>query len=252
MGGFSKQQTDVFFGDNFHEIIGVYFLGLIRKKYFSVSSVETFTVLAQWANSADDKLMLLFSFFSFFFLTENRIWHFMKIVSTETVFMEWQILFSMKNKISVGRLLRILPSWSTCKFSRRQIEDNFLFFSQKTGSHISWKVSHLETTFIKCPLWKHVYSNIQNILPPKTENFQIKNSDIFHTSAQDIGCGYSLEPPRRGGSNEYPQSMFSSKNKENNVYPCKPQFYYTNVGLRGSQLYRHVFVMGFCFLGKIR
>ena len=25
--------------------------------------------------------------------------------------------------------------------------------------------------------------------------------------AQNIDCGYSLEPPRRGGSNEYPQSM---------------------------------------------
>ena len=23
-----------------------------------------------------------------------------------------------------------------------------------------------------------------------------------------IDCGYSLEPPHRGGSNEYPQSMF--------------------------------------------
>ena len=23
-----------------------------------------------------------------------------------------------------------------------------------------------------------------------------------------IGCGYSLEPPRRGGCNGYPQSMF--------------------------------------------
>ena len=38
--------------------------------------------------------------------------------------------------------------------------------------------------------------------------FQIKNSDIFHISAQNIDCGYLLEPPRRGGSNEYPQSMF--------------------------------------------
>ena len=42
----------------------------------------------------------------------------------------------------------------------------------------------------------------------KTENFEIKHSDIFHISAQNINCGYSLEPPRRGGSNEYPQSMF--------------------------------------------
>ena len=31
---------------------------------------------------------------------------------------------------------------------------------------------------------------------------------IFLISAQNIYCGYSLEPPRPGGSNEYPQSMF--------------------------------------------
>ena len=28
---------------------------------------------------------------------------------------------------------------------------------------------------------------------------------------QNIDCGYSLEPPRRGGSNVYPQSMFRAK-----------------------------------------
>ena len=57
-------------------------------------------------------------------------------------------------------------------------------------------------------LRKHAYSNILIILPPKNENFQTKNSDIFHVSAQNIDCGYSLEMPRRGGSNEYPQSIF--------------------------------------------
>ena len=31
----------------------------------------------------------------------------------------------------------------------------------------------------------------------KTENFQTKNFDVFHISAQNIDCGYSLEPPRR-------------------------------------------------------
>ena len=31
---------------------------------------------------------------------------------------------------------------------------------------------------------------------------------IFLISAQNTNCGYSLEPPHRGGSNEYPQSMF--------------------------------------------
>ena len=31
---------------------------------------------------------------------------------------------------------------------------------------------------------------------------------IFPIPAQKIDCGYSLEPPRQGGSNEYPQSIF--------------------------------------------
>ena len=48
--------------------------------------------------------------------------------------------------------------------------------------------------------WKFYHQN--------NDSFQIKNSYIFHISAQNIDCGYSLEPPRRGGSNEYPQSMF--------------------------------------------
>ena len=31
---------------------------------------------------------------------------------------------------------------------------------------------------------------------------------IFLISAHNLACGYSLEPHRRGGSNEYPQSRF--------------------------------------------
>ena len=83
---------------------------------------------------------------------------------------------------------------------------------------------------------KQDYSNILKILPPKNENFQIKKSDIFHISAQNIDWGYSLEPPRWGGSNEYPQSMFLSRNKKNNVNPFKSQFYYTKVGFKGVNI----------------
>ena len=43
----------------------------------------------------------------------------------------------------------------------------------------------------------------ENFTTKNNEKFQIKISDIFHISAQNIDCGYSLEPPRRGGSNEY-------------------------------------------------
>ena len=85
-------------------------------------------------------------------------------------------------------------------------------------------------------LRKHAYSNILKILPPKKWKFSDKNSDIFHISAQNIDCGYSLEPPRRGGSNKYPQSMFLSRNKKNNVYPGKPQFYYIKVGFKGVKI----------------
>ena len=73
------------------------------------------------------------------------------------------------------------------------------------------------------------------------ENFQQKNFDIFLIFAQNIDCGYMLEPPRRGGSNmyppnrlaeavrrggsnEYPQPMFWSKNKKNRYTPANPSF----------------------------
>ena len=55
----------------------------------------------------------------------------------------------------------------------------------------------------------NAYSNILKILPPRNKNFQIKKkSHSFHISALKMDCGHSIEPPRRGGSNEYPQSMF--------------------------------------------
>ena len=83
---------------------------------------------------------------------------------------------------------------------------------------------------------KHAYSNILKILRPEKEKFSEKNCDIFHTSVLNIDCEHSLELPRRGGSNEYSQSMFLSRNKKSNAYPCKPQFYYTKVGFKGVKI----------------
>ena len=70
---------------------------------------------------------------------------------------------------------------------------------------------------------------------------QQKSFVIFLIFAQNIDCGYTLEPPRRGGSNEYPQSMFWSKNKKNRYTPAYPQFYYIKVGYTG------VFISRTCF-----
>ena len=93
---------------------------------------------------------------------------------------------------------------------------------------------HYENTHIQ------TYSKFQR---QKLKIFRYKNSDVFHISAQNIDCGYSLEPPRRGGSNEYPQSMFLSRNKKIIYTPVNPSFTIWKWGLRGSTLYRHVFGM---------
>ena len=52
----------------------------------------------------------------------------------------------------------------------------------------------------------------------------------------NIACGYSLEQPWRGGSNECNNLCFGSRNKTHNVYNCKPQFYYIKVGFPGVKI----------------
>ena len=46
----------------------------------------------------------------------------------------------------------------------------------------------------------------------------------FHIFAQNIDSRYTLEPRRRGDSNEYPLSMFWSKNIKNWYTPTYPSF----------------------------
>ena len=58
---------------------------------------------------------------------------------------------------------------------------------------------------------------------------------------QNIDCGHPLEPPRRGGSNEYPQSMFWADIwKTSEVLPENFQFFVVNFSI---YLNRRVFVM---------
>ena len=95
------------------------------------------------------------------------------------------------------------------------------------------KTSHEQNGYIsKTCLFKY----IETFTFKKLKISDKKKSDIFPNSAQNIDCGHSLEPPRRGGSNEYPQSVFLSRYKKNNVYPCKPTFYYIKLGLKGVNI----------------
>ena len=117
-------------------------------------------------------------------------------------------------------------------------QEMFLFFCVRLWPknifrhfHILWpfveKARHITKTCL--------FKNIENFTS-RNIKFSDKKSDIFHISAQNIDCGYSLEPPRRDSSSEYPQSMFLSRNKKNNAYPCKSQFYYIKVGFKGVKV----------------
>ena len=92
----------------------------------------------------------------------------------------------------------------------------FLFISNSHKSN-SFLVNFLT-------LRKLAHAIYRDFLSFKIENFPLKNFDIFLIFAQNIDCRYTLEPPRRGSSNEYPQSMFWSKNKKNRFTPAYPSF----------------------------
>ena len=51
-----------------------------------------------------------------------------------------------------------------------------------------------------------------------------------------MDCEYSLELPRWGSSNEYPQFMFWAEIRKNDLYTCKTQFYYIKVGFKGVKI----------------
>ena len=67
--------------------------------------------------------------------------------------------------------------------------------------------------------------------------FSFENLVIFNMFAQNIDCGYTLKPPRRGGSNEYPQSMVG-------IPLQTPVFYiYIKWDSMGYAFHGHVFLM---------
>ena len=57
-------------------------------------------------------------------------------------------------------------------------------------------------------------------MPMLQRIFSALKMDILDIFAKNIHCGYTLEPPHRGGSNEYPQCMFWIKNNKNKEYPA--------------------------------
>ena len=91
--------------------------------------------------------------------------------------------------------------------------------NQEVLMSINYKLYRNQSIFIT----KNLPMQYTEIFSPvKIEKINRKCMIFFLIFAQNINCGYMLELPRRGGSNEYPQSMFWSKNMKNRYTPGYP------------------------------
>ena len=79
--------------------------------------------------------------------------------------------------------------------------------------------------------------------PVKIEKFMRNKLIFFLIFAQNIDCGYTLETPRQGGSNEYPQSMFWSKKIRKIGIRLQSPVFSIYKGSRGYTFHGHVFLM---------
>ena len=155
----------------------------------------------------------------------------MQTVSFETVCMKYQILFSQKNKQIIFQKVVCWNFYPVCSYS--YIQKNYCIFPinyfdrpeqtvSTQGLHCLPLVqqlldtaSHYKTTPIQINRKFHLQ---------KWKIFRLKLWYIFHISAQSIDCGYSLEPPRRGGSNEYPHLCFWAERRKIMYTPVNPSF----------------------------
>ena len=73
----------------------------------------------------------------------------------------------------------------------------------------------------------------------------MKNCDIFLIFAQNIGCVYTLEPPRclREAVLTSTHNLCFRAKLSKNANPCKPQFIIQKWGGRGCSLHEHVILM---------
>ena len=98
----------------------------------------------------------------------------------------WCIYVCPVDKYIRGRVVQVLASSGCSTPPKPQRRDNFAFITKTCLYNFD-------------PLRPHFYIVILGFTGVYI---------IFLISAQNMDCGYSLEPPRWGGSNEYPQSIF--------------------------------------------
>ena len=75
------------------------------------------------------------------------------------------------------------------------------------------------------PLRKHAHAIYRDVFQKQKIKISLENFDFLNIFTQNIHYGYTLELPRRGGSNES-QCMFLIKNKKirHSPRPANPSF----------------------------
>ena len=116
------------------------------------------------------------------------------------------------------------------------------YFSSKIGIymgvyHFSWFCSKnlfIEAVPLCNPLRVTRLCNLLHFSTAlKTIIFLVNNCEVFLIFAKNVDFGYTLEPPQCEAVLTSTYNLcFRAKIREN-VYPCKPEFYYIKVGYKG-------------------
>ena len=81
-----------------------------------------------------------------------------------------------------------------CKFKDRRVHS--MKGSKRFNAPIDLSACMIHNENMPIQIYRKVYLQTLKISDQKKKKNSDKNSDIFHISAQNIDCGYSLEPPR--------------------------------------------------------
>ena len=118
-----------------------------------------------------------------------------------------------------------LSAENSCTFSAK----NAAHFQQRMHAHFQQRMQH--TFSQEC---------MQTFSQECMHYFSQECMHIFSQECSKHGlCGYSNMDC--GYTNEYPQSMFWSKNKKNRYTPAYPLFCYIKVGIKGASIARTCF-----------
>ena len=103
-----------------------------------------------------------------------------------------------------------------------------------------------QTAHLRSLIWSFVARFQNHRILPSISTDKESPKEVYISlliSAQDMVCGYSLEPPRRGGSNDCPQCVFWAEIEIEKISDFLSENFHFLVVKFSIYLNRRVFVM---------